>query len=686
MFGYAAGRSRGTILFPARELSGRAQRDGPVGNRPDAGTPRYALLGVRSCDLHAIGVQDRSCSGCRVDADYAARREAPSSSPSPAPSPAAPASAPRWAPGPRPEAGFDLALTELLDAAGTASSPGRQRARRRAARGAAAGRPATAAQADLAAADDVVDGAAARWAATSTPTTCATCSTPTPTPAVGRRGRALPGLHQLHAGVPDLLLHPWRTPPTSPATRERWRVWDSCFTSEFSTCTAAACAADRARYRQWLTHKLASWLDQFGTSGCVGLRPVHHLVPRGIDITEEARRASGAAPQRRGPGQTGGKPHEDADHRRVPAGHPFFAGLDDDAICRSAGCAINVHFQAGEYLFREGDPADALLRRPPRPRRPGDARARPPGPIVSRRLGRGRGARLVLAGPAVPLALRRAGPSSRPARSSSTAPACAASATTTRGSATLIQRAAQVMPSGCRPARVRLLDLYGTPMTAAGATTLRRRRRPARAPRRSGCWPPGRRPPTPRTLTLEPPDGAPLRLRRRAVHDARHARRRRGADLDQRRPGSTGRWSTRSATSGGVTRRPRDAPARRRARRARARTATAGTVDGRRGRRRRDRRRRHRAGAAAPGGARGAGRPRRYGRVVAALRRAHARTSCSSATSSSAGRPRRDLDVDVTVDRRRPRLAGRVGLVTAPDRRGPASTRRGRWRWSAAPR
>lgn len=40
--------------------------------------------------------------------------------------------------------------------------------------------------------------------------------------------------------------------------------------------------------------------------------------------------------------------------------HPFFAGLDDDALALVGGCAEHVRFRAGEYLFREGEPADTF--------------------------------------------------------------------------------------------------------------------------------------------------------------------------------------------------------------------------------------------------------------------------------------------------------------------------------------
>ena len=44
-----------------------------------------------------------------------------------------------------------------------------------------------------------------------------------------------------------------------------------------------------SRYRQWMTHKLATWIDQFGTSGCVGCGRCITWCPVGIDITEEVR-------------------------------------------------------------------------------------------------------------------------------------------------------------------------------------------------------------------------------------------------------------------------------------------------------------------------------------------------------------------------------------------------------------
>ena len=70
---------------------------------------------------------------------------------------------------------------------------------------------------------------------------------------------------------------------------ERWRRLDSCFTVDFSYIHGGSVrATPRSRYRQWLTHKLATWIDQFGVSGCVGCGRCITWCPVGIDITVEA--------------------------------------------------------------------------------------------------------------------------------------------------------------------------------------------------------------------------------------------------------------------------------------------------------------------------------------------------------------------------------------------------------------
>lgn len=71
---------------------------------------------------------------------------------------------------------------------------------------------------------------------------------------------------------------------------ERWREWDSCFTMDFSYIHGGSVRQTiRSRYRQWLMHKLATWVEQFGTSGCVGCGRCITWCPVGIDLTEEVR-------------------------------------------------------------------------------------------------------------------------------------------------------------------------------------------------------------------------------------------------------------------------------------------------------------------------------------------------------------------------------------------------------------
>lgn len=71
---------------------------------------------------------------------------------------------------------------------------------------------------------------------------------------------------------------------------DRWRYWDSCFTLDFSYIHGGTIRQTiRSRYRQWMTHKLAAWYDQFGSSGCVGCGRCIAWCPVGIDITAEVK-------------------------------------------------------------------------------------------------------------------------------------------------------------------------------------------------------------------------------------------------------------------------------------------------------------------------------------------------------------------------------------------------------------
>ena len=128
---------------------------------------------------------------------------------------------------------------------------------------------------------------------------------------------------------------------------ERTRVWDSCFTLDHSYIHGGSVRrSTRSRYRQWMTHKLATWIDQFGTSGCVGCGRCITWCPVAIDITEEVA----AIRDRGGPMQT------------IDELLGEVAALRGLRRARStiAGCARNRVFGAGEQLLREGEPADAF--------------------------------------------------------------------------------------------------------------------------------------------------------------------------------------------------------------------------------------------------------------------------------------------------------------------------------------
>jgi ferredoxin len=77
-------------------------------------------------------------------------------------------------------------------------------------------------------------------------------------------------------------------PDLTGATVERWRRWDSCFNLGFTELHGTAVRkSGLSRYRQWLTHKLGTWHDQFGTSGCIGCGRCITWCPVGIDLTAE---------------------------------------------------------------------------------------------------------------------------------------------------------------------------------------------------------------------------------------------------------------------------------------------------------------------------------------------------------------------------------------------------------------
>ncbi|WP_327147058.1 4Fe-4S dicluster domain-containing protein [Nocardia sp. NBC_01329] len=69
---------------------------------------------------------------------------------------------------------------------------------------------------------------------------------------------------------------------------ERWEKWSSCFELDFSYMHGGSVRrTGESRYRQWLSHKLGTWHDQFGSSGCVGCGRCIAWCPAEIDLTAE---------------------------------------------------------------------------------------------------------------------------------------------------------------------------------------------------------------------------------------------------------------------------------------------------------------------------------------------------------------------------------------------------------------
>jgi sulfhydrogenase subunit beta (sulfur reductase) len=291
-FGYAAGpHSWKQFLFPPRIRLWGARRNGDSGpeieEEPLDPTP-LAFLGVRACELHAIAIQDRVFTGGRsVDRDYAARRAGAFVVAVNCSEPAGTCFCASMGTGPRVGAGYDLALTEILDGGHRLlAEPGSERGAE--VLGELPSRPAE--EADLEAAGRVVERAEARM------------------------GRAMPA-GDLRDLLASNLEHPrWDDVaerclsctnctlvcPTCFCSTvedhtdltgehaERWRTWDSCFSLDHSYIHGGSVRpSGRSRYRQWLTHKLGTWHDQFGSSGCVGCGRCIAWCPVGIDITEE---------------------------------------------------------------------------------------------------------------------------------------------------------------------------------------------------------------------------------------------------------------------------------------------------------------------------------------------------------------------------------------------------------------
>jgi Fe-S-cluster-containing hydrogenase component 2 len=296
-FGHSAGpQSWKQFLHPPREQIWSARR-GAGGFEFAAAEephPQLALFGVRPCDLRAIGIQDQVLGrGTHAGSRYAARRAGLFVVVVNCTEPGEACFCTSMGTGPQAGPGYDLALTELVSAdehrfvleigsaagadliGGLAADPAGPVPAGPVVSGRA--RSAVAQAAELMGRSMRADGLrdlmarshdAARWDdVASRCLTCGNCTMVCPT--------------CFCTTVDDVT-------DVSGDHAERWQLWDSCFDLDFSYLHGGPVrSSPRSRYKQWLTHKLGTWHDQFGSSGCVGCGRCIVWCPVGIDLTEE---------------------------------------------------------------------------------------------------------------------------------------------------------------------------------------------------------------------------------------------------------------------------------------------------------------------------------------------------------------------------------------------------------------
>ena len=290
LFGYNVGpHSWKKYLFPSRERLWTAVRTAEAFEvHPESiDESPLAFLGMRACEIAAIGVSDHVF-GKAGDPGYRARRGKILRVAVQCGQAGATCFCTSMGTGPGVSAGYDLALTEIIE-------PDRHRFLVAVGSSAGAavleGVPLTApADGEERAAKEIVARTAASMGRTMNPVglrdllvnqpnhprweivarrclACTNCTMACPT-----------CFCQTTEEVPDL----------DGEKVERWRRWDSCFNSGFSAVHGTSVRqSTNSRYRQWLTHKLGTWHDQFGESGCVGCGRCITWCPVGIDLTEE---------------------------------------------------------------------------------------------------------------------------------------------------------------------------------------------------------------------------------------------------------------------------------------------------------------------------------------------------------------------------------------------------------------
>ncbi|MHB8066438.1 MAG: 4Fe-4S dicluster domain-containing protein [Desulfobaccales bacterium] len=293
-FGYGVGQqSWKQFLFPPRHRvwQARQEENGFQVPRPAEDAGKFAFIGVHACDLEAIAVQDKVfLEGPFIDPLYRARREQAFILAVNCGHPCGTGFCVSMGSGPQATTGFDLALTEILQ--GTRHylvvAAGTERGKELIAQV-----PHHKALPEEREAAAQLVGQAHRQVKRTLDTS--------DLKALLYRNYENPRWDQVAARClncgncalvcPTCFCHTLEDTTDLTGTQaERWRRWDVCYTVDFTYLHGGSIrTTPRSRYRQWLTHKLATWIDQFGVSGCVGCGRCITWCPVAIDITEEVR-------------------------------------------------------------------------------------------------------------------------------------------------------------------------------------------------------------------------------------------------------------------------------------------------------------------------------------------------------------------------------------------------------------
>ena len=292
LFGWSVGAwSWKSEFFPASQVEWRAiTRDGAWHFEESEGAAQaLAIVGARPCDVAAWEVLDRVLAeGPYRDPRYADRRATTFVAVAECSSPGATCFCASMSCGPAAAGSFDLALTELDDARGhrfvarIGSPLGRDVLE--------SVRHSRASDSDLEARSNVLLRAEASMGRRlETEGLAQLLARNLDHPRWGEVAERCLSCANCTMVCPTCFCSDVRDTSDVAGVLERRRSWSSCFDVDHSYLHGGAVrASTSSRYRQWMTHKLSSWWDQFDTTGCVGCGRCITWCPVGIDITEEA--------------------------------------------------------------------------------------------------------------------------------------------------------------------------------------------------------------------------------------------------------------------------------------------------------------------------------------------------------------------------------------------------------------